>query len=107
MLSAMLRKAENELVCVAQFVAKAGKEDELLKELHGLMKPTHQEEGYIRYELNQGTEDPRQVAFIEKFTSREAFDFHCSTPYVKGFFEKVAPRLVESQTVTLYKEILA
>jgi quinol monooxygenase YgiN len=102
----MLRKADKELVCVAQFIAKAGSEDELLKELHSLIGPTTKEKGYIRYELNQGTDNPRQVAFVEKFASREAFDTHCGMPYIKKFFADVAPRLVESQVVTLYKEVL-
>ena len=102
----MLKKAEKELVCVAQFVAKPGGEDELLRELHSLMAPSHKEKGYVRYELNQGIDNPRQIAFVEKFASREAFDFHCATPYIKKFFEAVAPRLVESQVVTLYTEIL-
>jgi quinol monooxygenase YgiN len=102
----MLRQAEREIVCVAHFIAKPGNEDELLRELHNLIAPTHMERGCIRYELNRGIDDPRQIAFIEKFASREDFDFHCSTPYIKGFFESVAPRLVESQVVTLYKEIV-
>ena len=102
----MLNKAEKELVCVAQFVAKTGTEDELLRELHSLISPTKKEKGYIRYELNQGTDNPRQVAFVEKFASREAFDAHCKMPYIKKFFADVAPRLVESQVVTLYQEVL-
>jgi quinol monooxygenase YgiN len=102
----MLQKAEKELVCVAQFIAKEGSEDELLRELHSLIKPTSKEKGYIRYELNQASDNPRQIAFVEKFASREAFDFHCGTSYVKQFFADVAPRLVESQVVTLYKEVL-
>lgn len=103
----MLRRADQELVCIAQFVAKPGSEDELLQELHTLIAPTKKEPGCIRYELNQGRDDRRQIAFVEKFASREAFDFHCATPYVKQFFASVAPRLVESQVVTLYTEILA
>lgn len=102
----MLRKAEEEIVCVAQFTAVSGGEDELLRELHSLMALTHKEKGYRRYELNQAIDNPRQITFIEKFASREAFDHHCSTPYIKSFFQSVAPRLVESQDVVLYKEIL-
>lgn len=101
-----IRKVEAEIACVAQFTAKAGKEDELVRELHGLIPPTRKEAGCRRYELNQAIDDPRRITFIEKFASREAFDYHCSTPYIKGFFESVAPRLVESQIVILYKEIL-
>ena len=102
----MLQKADKELVCVAQFIAKAGSEDELLQELHSLIRPTTKEKGCIRYELNQGTDNPRQIVFVEKFASREAFDSHCGMPYIKTFFADVAPRLVESQVVTLYKQVL-
>jgi quinol monooxygenase YgiN len=104
--SPMLKKAEKEIVCVAQFIAKEGKEEELLQSLHSLIAPTHQEPGYIRYELNQAIENPRAITFIEKFRSQEDFDFHCNTPYIKGFFDQVAPPLMEGVTVTLYKEIL-
>ncbi len=102
----MIKKAEQEIVCVAQFTAKAGKEMELVERLHALMEPTHGEPGYIRYELNQHIDNPAMVAFIEKFKSREAFDQHCAMPYVRDFFATVAPELVESQAVNLYREVL-
>ena len=102
----MLKKAEKEIVCVAQFKAKDGKDEELLAALHSLIPATRAEKGNIRYELNQAIEDPRTITFIEKFASQEAFDFHCNTAYIKGFFETVPPKLVETVVVTLYKEVL-
>jgi quinol monooxygenase YgiN len=102
----MLKKAEKEIVCVAQFKAKEGKEAELLLALHDLIPATRREEGNIRYELNQAIEDPRTITFIEKFASQEAFDYHCNTPYIKDFFDRVSPPLVETVVVTLYKEVL-
>jgi quinol monooxygenase YgiN len=102
----MLEKAENEIVCVAQFRAKEGKEEELLESLHGLIPATRREPGNIRYELNQAIEDSHTITFIEKFASKEAFDAHCNTPYIKGFFDNIAPGLVETFVVTLYKEVL-
>jgi len=103
----MLERAASELVCVAQFTAKASKEEDLLEALHSLIKPTHQEKGYLRYELNQAIDNPRTITFIEKFKSKEAFDFHCNTPYIKGFFDDVAPKLTDRVEVTIYREILA
>jgi len=102
----MLKKAEKEVVCVAQFKAKEGKEEELLAALHALIPATRREKGNLRYELNQAIEDPRTITFIEKFASQEAFDFHCDTPYIKEFFGTVPPKLVETVVVTLYKEVL-
>jgi len=102
----MVKKAQKEIVCIAQFTAKEGKENELIKSLHVLMKPTHKEKGCIRYELNQGIENPRLITFVEKWASRKIFDKHCAMPYIEDYFENVAPKLVELQVVTLYKEIL-
>jgi quinol monooxygenase YgiN len=101
----MPRKAEKEIVCVAQFTAKPGKEDDLVKALHGLMAATHKEKGCSRYELNQSIDNPRVITFIEKWASKEDFDKHCNMPYIKEYFQK-APQLVEAQSVTLHKEIL-
>jgi quinol monooxygenase YgiN len=102
----MLKKADKEVVCVAQFKAKEGKEEELLEALHALIPATKKEAGNIRYELNQSIEDARTITFVEKFASQEAFDFHCNTPYIKEFFDTVPPKLVENVVVTLYKEVL-
>ena len=101
-----MKKAEKEIVCIAQFTAKKGKENELLEALHILITPTRKEAGYIRYELNQAIDNPRTITFNEKFRSKEDFDSHCETPYIKGFFDNVAPSLIDGVTVTLYKEIL-
>ena len=102
----MLKKAEKELVCVAQFKAKEGKENQLLKALHALIPATRSEKGNLRYELNQAIEDPRTITFVEKYASQEAFDFHCNTPYIKKFFDTVPSKLVETSVITLYKEVL-
>jgi len=102
----MLKKAEKEIVCVAQFTAKESKEDELLEALHALISSTRGEKGNIRYELNQAIDAPGMITFIEKYASQEAFDYHCNTPYIKEFFDTVPPKLVETVVVTLYKEVL-
>ena len=102
----MLKKAEKEIVCVAQFTAKEGKEEELLEALHALISSTLNEKGTLRYELNQAIDAPRTITFIEKYASQESFDYHCNTPYIKEFFDTVPPKLVETVVVTLYKEVL-
>ena len=102
----MLKKAEQEIVCVAQFTAKEGKEEELLEALHALIPHALSEKGNIRYELNQAIDAPRTITFIEKYASREAFDYHCERPYLKAFFDNVSPKLSESVVVTLYREVL-
>jgi quinol monooxygenase YgiN len=99
-------KETTRVVCVAEFRAKDGKADDLISALHSLMKPTHQEPGCIRYELNQRVDDPRWISFIEKWTDRKAFDDHCAMAYIKNYFDNVRPELVENFEVKLYQEIL-
>lgn len=102
----MLDKNTTQLVCIAEFVAKEGKSDELLTALHSLMVPTHKEAGCLRYELNQSCDDLRRITFIEKWKDRAAFDQHCSTSYIADFFDHVRPQLVEQFEVKLSYEVL-
>jgi quinol monooxygenase YgiN len=102
----MCRKDTTQLVCVAEFHALSGKDEELLAALHLLMSPTQKEPGCLRYELNQGCDDSRRITFVEKWKDREAFDQHCATAYIVNFFDHVRPALVERFEVKLYWEVL-
>lgn len=102
----MHNKNTTQVVCVAEFWAFEGKTEELISALHVLMKPTHQEPGCIRYELNQRADDERGITFIEKWKDKAAFDEHCATPYISDFFNNVRPQLVERFEVKLYEEVL-
>lgn len=102
----MCRKDTTQLVCIAEFLALEGKEQELISALHSLMEPTHKEAGCLRYELNQGCDDSRRITFVEKWKDRAAFDQHCSTAYIKNFFDHVRPQLVERFEVKLSYEVL-
>lgn len=93
-----------QVVCVAEFFAKEGKTEELIEALHVLIKPTHAEAGCIRYELNQRTDDPKGITFIEKWKDKKAFDEHCAMPYIADFFNNVRPGLVDKFEVKLYQE---
>ena len=95
-----------QVVCVAEFFAREGKTEELIDALHVLMKPTHAEPGCIRYELNQRTDQPNGITFIEKWKDKKVFDEHCAMPYITNFFDNVRPGLVDRFEVKLYEEIL-
>jgi quinol monooxygenase YgiN len=102
----MIDRDTTRVVCVAEFLAREGKTDELIAALHALMEPTHREPGCLRYELNQRVDEPRWVTFIEKWTSQKVFDEHCAMPYIAHYFDEVRPQLVEQFEVKLYQEIL-
>lgn len=97
---------EKEIVCVAQFLAKEGKEDELKQGFLKLIPLTHSEEGCIRYELNQALDNKRKFTFVEKFANKEAFDLHCDTDYIKDFFKDIN-LYVDWQDITIFEEIKA
>ncbi|WP_137223271.1 putative quinol monooxygenase [Shewanella sp. MEBiC00475] len=96
-----------QIVCVAQFVAKAGKRDALIAVLVSLVPDTRRELGCIRYELNVSIEDDNKVAFVEKFASREAFDQHCAKDAITHYFHNVMPELVESHHVEVFNQVIA
>jgi len=102
----MPNKNTTRVVCVAEFRAFEGKTDALVEALHVLMRPTHQEAGCLRYELNQRVDDPRWVTYIEKWQDQQAFDKHCNEPRITHYFNVVRPDLVEFFEVKLYHEIL-
>ena len=101
-----MTKNNTQVVCVAEFHALEGKTDALIAALHILMKPTHQEPGCMRYELNQREDDRRWITFIEKWKDQRTFDEHCAMPYIAHYFNEVRPNLVETYEVKLYREIL-
>jgi quinol monooxygenase YgiN len=102
----MHKKDTTQVVCVAEFHAREGKTEELIAALHCLIKPTLAEDGCLRYELNQRTDDSRWITFIEKWRDKRIFDAHCATPYITNYFNNVRPGLVDDFTVKLYDEIL-
>ena len=95
----------DEIVVVAHFTARPGKEGELLNLMRSLLEPTRREPGCIRYELNQEIENPRAFTFAEKFADREAFEAHLKMPYVARFAEQSAG-LVKSKQIRFHKELL-
>ena len=102
-----IRKNETQLVCIARFVAKEGESEQLIKNLHALLIPTHQEGGCIRYELNQSIDNPHIITFVEKFYDQKTFDEHCQQKYIVDFFMDGNPAHVKEFDVSLHKEILA
>ena len=96
---------QEEIVCVATFVAKEGKADELKKDMSDLVAPTRKEEGNIRYELNQSLGNDHEFVMVEKFKNKEAFDLHGKQPHMQHFINVPLKEIVASASVKLYKNI--
>jgi quinol monooxygenase YgiN len=87
-------------LCIAQFISKPGKEEELYKALLTLLAPTRAEPGCLSYNLHQNVENSSIFTMTECFESKEAFDFHATQPYLHQFRE-LAKDAIESAHLTL------
>lgn len=102
----MPERNETQVIVIAHFTAKSGKQEELSTFLQGLVGPTRREPGCIRYEVNQDLNDPVTFTFVETFADQRAFESHCRMPYIVKLFETL-PVLVEKQYIGLHRQILA
>jgi quinol monooxygenase YgiN len=62
-----------------------GTRDKILEAAPEVQKGTRAEEGCISYDFFTCTDDPDRLAFIECFTSKEAFELHCEQDHTKKF----------------------
>lgn len=97
---------QQQLVCVASFLAKEGKTQALIVALASLIPATRREAGCIRYELNLSRDEPRRVTFVEKFVDIAAFEQHCAKDAIVHYFHQVMPELVESYHVETYHQVI-
>ena len=70
------------LTVIAHMRAKPGKRQELQDALVALVGPTSQEEGFVNYDLHQGTEDPDLFYLYENWDSAELLDAHLAAPHL-------------------------
>jgi quinol monooxygenase YgiN len=91
----------SEVVVVGSFVARDGKESEAIEAFRALVEPTHAEDGCILYALHQGHDDPRKLAFIERWESKDLLEAHLGSDHVKEVLTK-ADDLFASADITTY-----
>jgi quinol monooxygenase YgiN len=94
----------SEVVVVGAFTAREGKESEAEEAFKALVDPTHAEDGCILYALHRGHDDPRKLAFIERWASKEAIDAHLESDHVKDVLTKV-DELFSSADITVYEAV--
>jgi quinol monooxygenase YgiN len=77
-----------ELMVVASFKARSGKEKTALEELSALLDPTRKEDGCVRYDLHRSLDDPGVFVFYEIWKSRQDLDQHLAMPYLQNLLGK-------------------
>ena len=76
---------------IARFTAKPESVAALRTLLVGMLAPTRQEAGCIRYELLNNTADATDFTFVEEWASQAAIDAHMQTPHLKAVLVDSAP----------------
>lgn len=79
----------SEIVVIARARAKAGREDELIRQLEAVIGPTHQEPGCLRYALHRGLEDRSTFVMIERYRSKADLDQHMGSAHVQTLFANI------------------
>jgi quinol monooxygenase YgiN len=95
----------SEIVVVGSFTAQPGKEDEAVQAFEALVDPTHREDGCILYALHQGADDPRRLAFVERWASREALEAHLASPHIKAVLERAPELFGDSGEIVVYEPL--
>lgn len=94
-----------EVVVVGSFSAQPGKEAEAVAAFEALLEPTHREDGCILYALHRGVDDPRRLAFVERWASREQLDAHLQSPHVAKVLERAEELFGDSADIVVYEPL--
>ena len=57
------------------------------------------------YALHQGVDDPSQLAFIERWASREELNAHLESPHVAAILARAPELFGESGSITVYDAV--
>lgn len=97
---------DSELTILARIRAKAGREEELSRELATLVPLTRTEDGCICYLLHRSNDDPALFCFVERWRSRQDLDDHLATPYLQAFLAKAEDLLAEPVAIDSFELLL-
>lgn len=80
---------EDNFFMLVVLYAKAGRESELRDRLRGVVEPSRQDAGNLRYELFVQQDDPRRFIFVEHWESPQAQEaHHTQTEHIRRFQEE-------------------
>ncbi len=83
------------LTIVARPTVDPDRTDEAKAAMLDLVEATRREQGCIRYELYQDTNEPHRFVFVEEWESRQAWRAHMGGEAVAAFNRKAGSAIVE------------
>lgn len=96
---------DKELVVVAKFRAKAGKEALVENELAALLTPTRSEAGCLQYDCHFSPGDPGLFIFYEIWSNRAALDEHLQKPYIQSLLAKADGLFAEAPEIHFLEKL--
>jgi quinol monooxygenase YgiN len=101
------KQAVAELHIVVGLRARAGKEDELRRDLAALVEPSRNEDGNLRYDLFEDREDPGCFVFVEEWSSVEAqIQHHEYGPHIQNFHTNGVSNIENREFVRMLKRVV-
>ena len=91
-----------EIVVVGSFTALEGKEADALAAFEALLEPTHAEDGCILYALHQGQDDPRRLAFVERWASKEHLQAHLGSDHIQAVLARADELFADGGDIVVY-----
>lgn len=85
---------------------KAGKLEDLIEVAIPLVEGSRNEAGNISYALNQNTQNPNEICFIEEWKDQKAIDIHNETIHFKTAVAKLGGLLDGGLDIKLYQIIV-
>ncbi|HYP25393.1 MAG TPA: putative quinol monooxygenase [Blastocatellia bacterium] len=95
----------DKLTVIARMKAKPGMEEELKRELLGLVPPTRAEEGCINYDLHQSLQDASRFLFHERWESEAHLKTHSQSEHIRRFRARAADLLDGATEIELWKAL--
>lgn len=96
---------EQTVHVIATFAAAAGKEEELERVLSGLVEPTRQEPGCLRYDLTRALDGSGEFVFIEEWESVATLDAHGRSAHVREAGARVPDLVAAPPKIARYRQI--
>jgi quinol monooxygenase YgiN len=97
----------SELFIVVGLKAKAGKEDELRRDLSALVEPSRHEDGNYRYDLFEDQHEPGRFVFVEEWSSIETrTKHHEHGQHIQRFHESGVGNVEKTEFAHMLKRVV-
>ncbi|WML37445.1 putative quinol monooxygenase [Clostridium sp. OS1-26] len=91
---------------VAKKLVNEGKVEEVIKLYEELVRETRKEEGCIKYELYQDEKDPRVLAVIEEWESKDVLERHMNSEHFTRIVPMIGELAEKKKDMNIYNKLI-